>query len=142
MYHRLANLLFALLILGGIFTARAANAAQAFKFEDFFFGKTVAYGKFSAVNGVRRSFKVDLNGTWNGKTLRLVERFKFNDGGRETKVWTFTKTGNGKYIGKSAGMQGVANVQIKGNTARYAYTIFLDVPNKKTSSNLKTRWFC
>ena len=51
------------------------SIAQTFTFEDYFQGKTVAYGKFSAINGVKRTFRVDLNGTWNGKTLKLVEKF-------------------------------------------------------------------
>ncbi|MEM1318408.1 MAG: DUF3833 family protein, partial [Pseudomonadota bacterium] len=64
-----------------------AYAKETFKFEDYFRGKTVAYGKFSAINGVRRTFRVDLRGTWNGKTLKLVEDFAYDDGVKERKIW-------------------------------------------------------
>ncbi|MEM1039967.1 MAG: DUF3833 family protein [Pseudomonadota bacterium] len=110
-----------------------AKAAETFKFEEYFLGKTVAYGKFSAINGVKRTFRVDLNGTWNGKTLKLVEYFKYDDGERDTKIWYFTKTAPGRYVGRRSDVKGVANVRVRGNTARYSYSLFL---NAKERSNL------
>ena len=109
----------------------AATASETFKFEDYFAGKTVAYGTFSAINGVRRTFRVDLRGTWNGKTLKLVEKFRYDDGERDTKIWYFTKTGAGQYVGRRSDVEGVANVTIKGDTARYGYKLFLDAENRK-----------
>lgn len=58
------------------------TATETFAFEDYFRGKTVTYGKFSAINAVNRRFKVNLNGIWNGKTLKLIEKFKYDDGMR------------------------------------------------------------
>lgn len=110
-----------------------AKAEETFKFEEYFLGKTVAYGKFSAINGVKRTFRVDLIGTWNGKTLKLVEYFKYDDGERDTKIWYFTKTGPGKYVGRRSDVRGVANVTVRGNTARYGYSLYL---NAKDRSNL------
>ncbi|MEL6745006.1 MAG: DUF3833 family protein [Pseudomonadota bacterium] len=110
-----------------------AKAAETFKFEEYFLGKTVAYGKFSAINGVKRTFRVDLNGTWDGKTLKLVEYFVYDDGERDTKTWYFTKTGPGRYVGRRSDVKGVANVRVRGNTARYSYSLFL---NAKERSNL------
>ena len=115
------------------------SIAQTFTFEDYFQGKTVAYGKFSAINGVKRTFRVDLNGTWNGKTLKLVEKFVYDDGIRETKIWYFTKTAEGKYIGKRSDVKGIANVSIRGNTARYGYELYLDAKNRKNLVQFKDK---
>ncbi len=57
---------------------------------------TKATGSFSAINGVKRNFTVDLRGKWNGKTLTLREDFVFDDGERDTKTWRFTKIGEGR----------------------------------------------
>ncbi len=120
----------AILQMAPIFAASATQAAESFTFEDYFRGKTVAYGKFSAINGVKRSFRVDLDGIWNGKTLKLIEKFKYDDGAKETKIWYFTKTGPGRYIGKRDDVKGQANVRIRGNTARYGYKLYLDAKNR------------
>lgn len=114
-----------------------ATLAQAFTFEDYFKGKTVAYGKFSAINGVNRTFRVDLNGIWDGKTLKLVEDFAYDDGVNETKIWYFTKTGEGKYVGRRDDVEGVANVTIRGNTARYGYLLYLDAENRENLVRLR-----
>lgn len=106
-------------------------ASEAFKFEDYFAGRTVAYGTFSAINGVKRTFRVDLRGTWDGKTLKLVEKFKYDDGERDTKIWYFTKTGSGQYVGRRSDVEGVANVTIRDMTARYGYKLYLDAKNRR-----------
>lgn len=134
------NTLFAaLLSLGGLMVSSPVLAAESFKFEDFFRGKTIAYGKFSAINGVRRTFRVDLNGTWNGKTLKLVEKFRYNDGVKETKIWYFTKTGPGRYVGRRDDVPGQANVTIRGNTARYGYPLYLDARNRSNLVRLSDK---
>ena len=109
----------------------SAKAAEMFAFEDYFRGQTVAYGKFSAINGAKRRFRVDLYGSWDGKTLKLVEKFRYDDGVRETKTWYFTKTGPGRYTGKRSDVLGEAKVLIRGDTARYGYKLFLDAENRK-----------
>ncbi|EFL89583.1 DUF3833 family protein [Ahrensia sp. R2A130] len=119
--------------------ATAASAKETFKFEEYFLGKTVAYGKFSAINGVKRTFKVDLRGTWNGKTLKLIEDFAYDDGVNERKIWYFTKIGPGRYIGKRDDVEGVANVRIRGNTARYSYKLYLDAKNRSNLVRLRDK---
>ena len=138
MRHLPKFLLAAALVFFTTLTLRAAQAAE-FTFEDYFKGRTVAYGKFSAINGVKRTFRVDLNGTWNGKTLKLVEKFKYDDGERDTKIWYFTKTGPGRYIGKRSDVLGTAKVRIRGNTARYGYRLYLDAKNKTNLVGFRDR---
>jgi len=96
------------------------------KLEEFFKGTTHAYGKFSAINGTKREFRVLLNGKWNGKTLVLREDFFYTDGERDVKTWRFTKTSPNTYSGTREDVQGTTTVKVKGNTAKFSYTVDLD----------------
>lgn len=92
-------------------------------FERYFAGKTTATGSFSAINGVKRNFDVDLTGRWNGKTLVLREDFVFSDGEKDTKTWRFTKTAEGRYTGTREDVIGTTDVVIDGKTARFTYLV-------------------
>ena len=93
------KLTFALVGLAMSLLPTAGQAADKFTFEDYFNGRTEAVGSFSAINGVKRSFTVDLTGKWDGKTLTLREDFVFDDGTKDRKTWRFTKTGPTTYSG-------------------------------------------
>lgn len=98
--------------------------------EVFFAGKSKAYGQFQDVFGtVRRRFEVDITGTWDGKTLRLVEDFLYEDGSTEQRIWTLTKTGPDSWTGSAPGVIGSASGQEKGDTFNWQYTIDLPVPD-------------
>lgn len=98
--------------------------------EDFFSGDLVAYGQFQDVFGtVRRRFDVAIEGTWDGRTLRLVEDFVYEDGATEQRVWTLTKTGEDTWQGTAPGVEGVARGIERGDTFNWRYTIDLPVPS-------------
>lgn len=110
-------------------TAYAADLSL----ESYFAGKTTASGSFSAINGVKRQFDVDLTGKWNGKTLTLREDFRYSDGERDTKTWRFTKIGPGKYTGTREDVIGTTTVDIEGKVAKFNYIVNLGTaakPNK------------
>ncbi len=48
--------------------------AREFRLEEYFLGRTQAEGRFSAINGLRRSFTVDLRGSWDGRTLTIARQ--------------------------------------------------------------------
>jgi hypothetical protein len=113
--------------------AISASAALAndqtvrhFQLEDYFSGHTKATGSFRAINGVHRTFKVDLHGSWNGRTLKLVEDFRYGDGERDRKTWRFTKTGANTYTGTREDVIGETKVHIYGNVAKFSYNVLLD----------------
>lgn len=99
--------------------------ADTFRLEEYFRGKTYAYGSFSAINGTKRTFKVDLTGHVSGKTLRLREDFRYDDGERDTKTWVFTKTGPDTYTGTREDVLGQTTVRVHGDTARFTYRVDL-----------------
>ena len=97
--------------------------------EEFFSGDLVAYGQFQDVFGtVRRRFKVDIEGAWDGKTLTLIEDFVYDDGSTEQRVWSLTKTGEDAWQGTAPGVIGVATGHERGDTFNWQYKI--DLPTK------------
>ena len=103
---------------------------QKLNLEEYFDGKTVAYGQFKDRFGtVRRRFKVEIDGTWDGEQLRLNERFAYADGSSETRNWVLTKTGPDDWVGTAEGVQGEARGREVGDTFNWAYTIDLPLPD-------------
>lgn len=101
--------------------------------EEFLAGDLVAHGQFQDVFGtVRRRFVVEIEGTWDGETLRLVEDFVYEDGSTEQRIWTLIKTGPDSWQGTAPGVIGVATGQERGDTFNWQYTIDLPVPGGDT----------
>ncbi|WP_171211609.1 DUF3833 domain-containing protein [Ruegeria sp. HKCCA5426] len=96
--------------------------------EEFFEGKTVAYGQFQDILGnVPRRFTVEIEGTWDGETLTLVEDFVYDDGAKEQRIWTLTKTGEDTWTGTAPGVLGTASGVERGDTFNWKYKIDLPV---------------
>lgn len=108
---------------------------KRFALEEYFSGHTRAVGSFTAINGVHREFDVDLHGTWNGRTLELVEHFRYADGERDTKTWRFTRTGPNTYTGIREDVIGTTTVHVRANVAKFSYYVLLD--GKDASSRVR-----
>lgn len=118
----------ALLLFAALATSPAHSADL--RLEDFFKGKTYAYGSFGAITGLHRSFRVDLTGHVRGKVLTLREDFRYDDGERDTKTWIFTRTGPNTYSGTREDVLGETTVRLSGNTARFTYRVDLNPGGK------------
>lgn len=98
--------------------------------EEYFDGDLVAYGQFQDVFGtVRRQFRVDIQGDWDGRRLRLREDFVYEDGSTEQRAWTLVKTGPDSWKGTAPGVIGHATGQERGDRFNWRYTIDLPVPS-------------
>jgi hypothetical protein len=98
--------------------------------EDFFEGRTVAHGQFQDIFGtVGRRFTVEIDGTWDGEVLRLVEDFVYDDGSTEQRIWTLRKTGAETWEGTAPGVIGIARGEERGDTFNWTYRIDLPVPD-------------
>ena len=76
--------------------------------EDYFKGRTETWGIFEDRFGkLRRQFKVTIDGTWDGKILTLDERFKYDDGETDQRIWRINRVGKGKYEGRAADVIGM-----------------------------------
>ncbi len=118
----------------------AEASARDFRLEDYFRGKTTAEGQFTAINGVRRAFHVDLHGRWNGKVLTLVEDFTYADGERDRKTWRFRKTGPGLYRGTREDVIGETEVRIVETPRASPTTSISTVRRRRTGCISATRW--
>lgn len=116
------------LIFAAMFFALAparASEARDLKLEEFFKGRTYAYGWFGAVNGSTRRFRVVLDGRMSGKTLILREAFEYEDGEKDVKTWRFRKTGPTTYLGTREDVIGETLVTLDGPNATFAYDVDL-----------------
>ncbi|WP_119168090.1 DUF3833 domain-containing protein [Algihabitans albus] len=96
--------------------------------EEFFAGQTKAWGIFEDRFGnLRRQFTVDIEGTWDGQTLTLIEDFFYADGEIDQRIWTLTKTGENTYEGSADDVTGVARGQTAGNAFTWSYNLDLQV---------------
>jgi hypothetical protein len=104
------------------------EAPRELVLEDYFEGETTAYGIFEdRFNKLRRTFKVDITGTVEDGVLTLDERFIYDDGERDTRVWTIDILGDGKYRGTAGDVPGYAYGETNGNAFNWKYKVDLKV---------------
>jgi hypothetical protein len=107
---------------------KAAGAAPCFLIEEYFAGKTRAWGIFQDRFGkLRRQFVVDIEGLWDGETLTLAEDFLYDDGQRERRTWHIRKTGAQRYDGTADGVVGSALGWRRGSMLNWRYRFALKV---------------
>lgn len=112
------------------------NTQPTFNLFDYFEGKTYAWGQFSDRNGkVIRRFKVDIEGTIKGKHLTLDEKFVYDDGEHQERVWQITDLGNGRFKGTAGDIVGIAQGETAGAALNWHYT--LKLPYKDGTINVK-----
>lgn len=105
-----------------------AQAPRELVLEEYFVGQSTAYGVFEDRFGkVRRQFKVNITGTVEDGVLTLDERFEYDDGERDTRVWTIDILGNGEYRGTAGDVPGYATGKVVGNAFNWKYKVDLKV---------------
>ena len=98
------------------------------RLEDYFAGRCKAWGVFVDRFGrARRQFEVDIQGTWDGETLTLVEDFLYRDGEVEQRTWHIRKTGAQGYEGRADGVIGTAKGVVQGSALNWNYRFALQV---------------
>lgn len=113
---------------GGMKIEDFAQGKPELRLEQYFAGKTRAAGLFEDRFGtVRRTFTVDIDGTWDGTTLTLDEDFLYNDGEKQRRIWRLTKTGDRTWEGRADDVIGVATGREAGNAFQFGYRIGLKV---------------
>ena len=105
-----------------------ANQEPRLVLEDYFLGETRAWGIFEDRFGtLRRSFVVDITGTWDGQTLTLDEDFVYNDGEIEKRIWVIEKVDENTYTGTAGDVVGTAQGKAYGNALNWKYDLNLKV---------------
>ena len=131
MIARAALFLLSIAILTGCTSMKPEDFAgkePRFQIESYFAGPTKAWGLFQDRFGnLRRQFRVDIEGTWDGETLTLVEDFSYDDGEQEQRIWRIRKTGEHSYEGSADGVIGKADGRAFGNALNWRYDFALKV---------------
>lgn len=104
-------------------------SATPFVIERDLAGASVARGTFRSITGANRGFTAQLNGTWDGATLTLVEDFAFDDGERDRKTWRLQRVSPGRYVGTREDVVGEAIGVQDGNVFRLEYDVILPTEN-------------
>ncbi|WP_421558077.1 DUF3833 domain-containing protein [Pseudomonas canadensis] len=96
--------------------------------ERFFSKPVKAWGIFQKRSGeVTKRFEVDIASRREGNALILDERFLYNDGTRQQRVWTLTPDGPGRWKGRAGDVVGEAIGEVAGNALRWRYRLNLPV---------------
>jgi hypothetical protein len=104
------------------------NTTPRFVPEEYFLGTTKAWGFFQDRFGtIRREFVVDIEGSMDGDTLVLDERFLYADGERQTRVWRIRKLSDGTYQGEADDVVGLATGRAVGRAMNWRYDFDLPV---------------
>ena len=99
--------------------------------EDYFEGKTEAWGMFhDRFGNLKRTFKVDITGTIESNTLTLDEKFLYDDGEQDSRVWTIKILGNNQYSGTASDVVGEATGISEGNALNWKYKLNLKVGDR------------
>ena len=106
------------------------------KLEEYFEGKTIARGVFEDLFGnIKKSFKVLIDGTWDGQFLVLKEDFIYDDGSKDYREWKIEKDKNNPnaYSGYAEGVIGIASGSVSGNAFNWKYAFKLQVGKNKVN---------
>ena len=113
--------------------AEFENRKPQFILEDYFQGKTRAWGLFENRFGkVRRQFVVDITGSWDGETLVLDEDFVFDDGEKNFRQWRIRKLADNQYEGRADDVVGKATGVSAGNALNWRYLLDLKLDSGST----------
>ena len=131
MFRHLAALCAAALLLagcGGMKPEDFEGRTPKLVLEEYFVGTTKAWGIFEDRFGtLRREFVVDIEGTWDGEELTLVEDFRYSDGETEQRIWRIRKNGENSYEGRADGVIDVAEGKAFGNALNWRYDFDLKI---------------
>jgi len=111
--------------------AQYAQKQPLFDPAQFFVGKTEAWGMFQKRGGeVVKRFHVDITGSEHDGKLMLDERFRYDDGSTQQRVWSLTRQPDGSWRGSAGDVAGEAVGYSAGNTLNWRYTLLLPVDGK------------
>ncbi len=100
---------------------RYSGETPELKPEQFFTGFITAHGVIKNFSGdVIRRFNADIDSCWKDGVGTLDERFIFDDGERQTRLWTLSPNPDGSYAATAGDVIGTG-------TARWSgHALFLD----------------
>jgi hypothetical protein len=105
-----------------------ADKAPQFAPADFFSGQLTAHGVVKDFRGKAiRHFNADIRACWDGGVGTLDEQFVFDDGERQTRIWTLTPDPDGGYVATAGDVVGEGNTAWRGNAMFLDYLLQLEL---------------
>ena len=115
-----------------------ANTAPRFRPEEYFAGQGRATGIIQFRSGhPRRSFTLDISGTWNGAELVLDEEFRFDDGEVLNRGWNFKKIDEHRYEGTAEDIVGPAIAEASGQAFYITYSMAVKTQDRRIVIHFK-----
>lgn len=109
-----------------------AGTGPEFRVEDYFQGKTRAWGIVQDRGGKPiRYFTVDIQGGWENDEFVLREDFVFRDGERSQRVWRIRKLDDHTYEGRADDVVGTATGSRYGNALNWQYDLLITVQSRQ-----------
>jgi len=106
----------------------SANSNDELRLEEFFDGSLEAAGEFRDPFGrVRRTFNAKVTGKRQGDSIRVHEKFHYNDGEVDEREWLIRAHGEGRYTGQATDVIGIAEGTVEGRRLRWSYPIDLPI---------------
>ena len=101
-----------------------ANTSPKLDLKTFFDGKLKVYGMVQDMSGnMTRRFTADIDASWEGDTGILDEKFWFDDGEEQIRIWKLKDLGNGDYSGTAGDVVGTAFGSTRGSVFRWQYVL-------------------
>jgi hypothetical protein len=92
--------------------------------EDFFNGQLSAHGIVKDRGGeVIRYFSASIKAEWVDGIGTLDESFVFDDGERQTRVWTLKPNADGSYVATAGDVIGEGKMKVAGNSLFLDYVL-------------------
>ena len=103
-----------------------AGRTPVLDLRDYLNGTLTATGiYFDAAGRADLGFVVAMEGTWEGNTGRLTERFTYDDGRTDERVWTIRFASEGHFTATAHDVVGEAEGRQLGNAARMNYSLVI-----------------
>lgn len=110
---------------------RYKNTTPSLDLKQYLNGELEAWGQFQDRSGkLIKRFHVDMTATWQGNKGVLDEKFSYDDGSKQQRIWYLEATGQGQYIGRADDVVGIAKGQVSGSVLNWQYTLALPVNGK------------
>jgi len=92
--------------------------------EQFFAGRLMAHGVVKDRGGkVIRYFSASIDASWRDGVGTLDERFVFDDGERQSRVWTLKPAGDNSYLATAGDVIGEGKMKVAGNSLFLDYVL-------------------
>ena len=99
-----------------------------FSAESFFDGSLTAHGVVKNYRGyASRSFVADITACWQNGVGTLDERFVFDDGENQTRVWRLAQSADGSYAATAGDVRGEGRATISGNSMFLDYVLTIEL---------------